>query len=180
MLSLCYSLRMSHDRTSPLNDVGKHLVEASRTLERTPRGMLSELFPYVMEASRRMSTRAISTWLKDVHGIQISQPTISRAVRNPERYWRAFAEFIEPRARQVEQYLDVPLEEFLFNEALFDRALDEEPKLSAADGAEALARLDELQEAVSFLREAWFGVSDEARSECRRFLQDEPESERKP
>src|SRR5262245_61242955 len=107
-----------------LTQIGPDLVQAAREWQRTPGDMLGELFQSVFEASRTMSTRAIIRWLSENHGIEISQPTISRALRKPDKYWQAFAEFIEPHARTVERFIDFHMQDFLFDPQLFEWALD--------------------------------------------------------
>src|SRR4051794_11522932 len=100
---------MNHPRMNQPIDIsmiGTELAAASRSLERSPGQILCQLFPYVVDASRRRSTRAISAWLKENYGVQISQPTLSRALRNPDKYGQAFADYLEPASRQIEEAID--------------------------------------------------------------------------
>ena len=161
-----------------ISDIGAELVGASRDLEKTPGELLGELFPYVYDASRRMSTRAISAWLKENHGLQISQPTISRALRNPEKYWQAFAEFIEPAARRVEEEIRATMQSFLFDERVFEHLLRDLPSSFAfpAGGDEA-AQFSEIEEAADFLNRKWFSLQPHARLHCRQYFKDLEASE---
>ena len=146
--------------------------------EQSPGEVLEELFPYVYDASRRMSTRAISAWLKENHGIQISQPTISRALRKGERYWQGFTDYIEPWARRVEAEIDASMEDFLFRDEVFHHMVKEVPPSNAfaADSAEAV-RYGEFEDAVSFLEQKWFTLSLETRLLCRRYFREPEEAE---
>jgi hypothetical protein len=161
-------------------EVGTELVAASKEIECSPGEILQEIFPFVFEASRRMSARQISTWLKENRGIEISQPTISRALRNPRKYWEAFADSIEPHARIVENALDWPMEKFLYNQKGFEHATVEQkerPKVSGDTEEEMLASLDEYRSAVGFLRDNWFSLDNSVRDSCYPFFQPEKEEE---
>jgi hypothetical protein len=161
-------------------NIGAELVEASLKKEPSAGEVLSELFPYVYDASRRMSTRGIRDWLKQNHGIQISQPTLSRALRNPEKYRQGFAEFIEPWARRVEEAIPPSMQDFLFDDRLFKHFVDELPPANSfpQDSDEA-ARFTEVEEAVEFLENRWFSLSEETRLQYRRYFvqMDEPDAE---
>ena len=152
-------------------DIGSELVEASQRMEQSPGEILEELFPYVYDASRRMSTRAISGWLKENYGIQISQPTISRALRKGDKYWQGFAEYIEPWARRAEEEVDAALEDFLFRDDVFLHMVRQVPPSTAfeADSPDAI-RYQEFEEAALFLEQKWFTLSLETRLQCRPFL----------
>lgn len=160
--------------------IGADLVDASQTREPSASELLSELFPYVHEASRRMSTRGIRDWLKENHGIYISQPTLSRALRNPEKYRQAFAEFIEPWARRVEEAIPPSLQDFLFDDRVFKHFVDELPPHSAFEpGSEEAREYEEVAEAVELLENRWFSLSQETRLQYRRYFvqMEEPDAE---
>ncbi len=160
--------------------IGAELVEASQTREPSAGELLSELFPYVHDASRRMSTRGIRDWLKQNHGIQISQPTLSRALRNPEKYRQAFAEFIEPWARRVEEAIPPSMQDFLFDDRLFKHFVDELPAANSfPQDSEEAAQFSEVEDAVEFLENRWFSLSGETRQQYRRYFVQmvEPEPE---
>ena len=141
-------------------NIGAGLVEASLNREPSAGEVLGELFPYVYDASRRMSTRGIRDWLKQNHGIQISQPTLSRALRNPEKYRQAFAEFVEPWARRVEEAIPPSMQDFLFDDRLFKHFVDELPPANSfpQDSDEA-THFAEVEDAVEFLENRWFSLS---------------------
>ncbi|HEX4084185.1 MAG TPA: hypothetical protein VHY22_04685 [Chthoniobacteraceae bacterium] len=167
-------MKPEHD----ISNIGAELVEASRNMDPSPGEVLGELFPYVYDASRRMSTRRIRDWLKENHGIEISQPTLSRALRNPEKYWRAFADYIEPWARRVEEAIPPSMEDFLFDGRIFDHFVQElPPSIGFEPGSEESVDFGDVGEAVDFLEQKWFVLSEAARAQCRRYLREMRESE---
>lgn len=158
--------------------IGAELVEASQKREPSAGELLSELFPYVYDASRRMSTRGIRDWLRENHGIQISQATLSRALRNPEKYRQAFAEFIEPWARRVEEAIAPSMQDFLFDDRLFKHFVDElPPSNSFPQDSDEATQFAEVEDAVEVLENRWFSLSDEARLQYRRYFLQMVESE---
>lgn len=67
-------------------DIGKELLDHSTTEGSNVKGMLEELFPYIYAASERMSTRKISEWLEENHGITISYSSIAKSLQKSEEY----------------------------------------------------------------------------------------------
>jgi hypothetical protein len=165
-----------------IQTIGAELVRAAGELEQSPAEMLTELFPYIYEASRRMSTRAIGRWLEESHGIKMSQTTISRALRNPEKFWTPFAESIEPYARKVEQAVEVSLSDLMTSQRVFEWAVERiipcgetEDEIRASD--------DEIRGAVHHLRRHWFCLSETTRAHMHQYFRDadaaESEEEKK-
>lgn len=152
-------------KAQDFNKIGAELITAAKTAERTPGEIIQELFPYIYEASRRMSARDICRWLQEKYEIQISQPTISRALRNERLYWESFAEIIEPVARRVASSLDISMEELLLddgNEAGYHLHLASE----AAKEKLRESELKEVEEGLDFLGEKWFSLSVGTRRAC--------------
>ena len=148
-----------------LKELGCQLVEASQEEDFSARGAIGELFPFVFEASTRMSSRAISRWL-EASGVKISAVTIAKALRNPKPYWEELFEAIEPAARILEQAHSCGMEELLLREKVFS-ALDGEPPaldvITAEGGDEVLG---EYQGAVAKLKKEWFCFSRKTREAC--------------
>lgn len=167
-----------------LHEIGSGLVEhAKNEADFSARGTLADLFPYIYQASRRMSARAISRWLAEGPKIKLSAVTIAKSLRNADKYWEEFADFIEPQARVVESALDWPMEEFLFNEIAFRQLIEDEktsPKVSGDTFDEQMHSLGEYRSAVQFLVDHWFSLDNAVRDNCYPFFQaktEEPESE---
>lgn len=81
-----------------IDQIGSELVETSKKEGQDSLPMSTRLFPYIHVASRRMSLRNMSAWLKDTHGVNISPGQISRALREPQLHLERLAEFIAPLA----------------------------------------------------------------------------------
>ncbi len=173
------------DPFSEIQDVGAQLVEHARQdAGFSARGVLGELFPYVQDASQRMSTRAISRWLAETHGIKLSAVSISKALRNPEKYWDEYLDAIEPAAIHVENVSDVSMKDFLLNGDLFCSVV--EPKCDdliyagKATNGEACDP-DLLSNDLETLKSLWFSLDAHIRARgysvvVRRCTEDDKES----
>lgn len=77
-----------------IGSISRELIqEANRRPEESlPKSTL--FFPAVFIASRKMSFREISVWLKDNHGVELSPMSISRALRSPKTHLNRLAEYV--------------------------------------------------------------------------------------
>jgi hypothetical protein len=158
-----------------LHEVGEALTQyADEQAEFSARGIIGELFPYIYQASRRMSTRAISRWLREGPKIKLSAVSIAKALRNPEKYWQEFAESIEPQARIVQDALDWPIEDFLYNAEAFEDAISGPNKITpkvSGDSNDEIQRSNwEYEDAVGFLKRKWFSLDPAVRSSCWKYF----------
>ena len=169
---ICYQFTMSSE--TPVQTVGAQLLRAAKEFERSPGELLTEMFPYIFEASKRMSTRAISRWLEETHGIKISQPTISRALQSPDKYWQGFAEFIDPAARIAADAAGQDIKTVLLDESLLEH-LVKVPELSGETQEELADNYQELGEAVTFLKDNWFALGKPLRNMCSKYFSNEEE-----
>jgi hypothetical protein len=162
-----------------LTQVGLGLLETSREAEFSARGVLPELFPYIHAAADRMSTRAISRWLQEAHGIKLSAVSIAKALRNPDKYWEAFADQIEPVARAVEAASGVKMEDFLYDQDVFWHEVRGKKTglvLDCGDSAEEEQHAFLTYEAnLDFLDSHWWSMKGSAREGCRPYLLEEKE-----
>ena len=161
------------DSEIPITAVGAHLVGVARDWERSPGEILTELYPYVFEASKRMSTREISRWLDETHGIKMSQPTVSRALRNPDKYWQTFAELMEPHARTIERAVPVTMGQFMKDSTLFEWALHQTLSVEGNNQNEVEECFHEVDAAADYLRNHWFCLSPLTRSYMTHFFDDD-------
>jgi hypothetical protein len=170
-----------------INDPDLHRVGAALTqyageeAEFSARGIIDELFPYIYQASRRMSTRAISRWLEKGPKIKLSAVSIAKALRNPEKYWQGFAEFIEPQARIVQDALDWPMEKFLYNQEGFEHVVSDSktaPKVNGDSNDEIQWSIAEYENAVGFLKDKWFSLEPAVRDHCWKYFQPTQEEEK--
>jgi hypothetical protein len=167
-----------------LHDIGADLMNHARQdAEFSARGVLGELFPYVQDASQRMSTRAISRWLAETHGIKLSAVSISKALRNPDKYWDEYFDTIESAAIHVENVSDVFMKDFLLRGDLFYSVV--EPKChelilaGIATNGEACDS-DQLSKDLETLNSRWFSLDESTRARAsatviKRCSQDEEE-----
>jgi hypothetical protein len=63
--------------------------------------LTTQLFPFLLVASRRMSTREISAWLQSNKGITLSAAGISKGLSRPELHVKRIAEFVQPLAAYI-------------------------------------------------------------------------------
>ena len=156
-------------------DIGSELVDYSRTAaEYSARGLVAEMFPFIHEASKRMSARAISRWLKEEKGIKLSDVSIAKALRAPGKYWTMLADEVKPLARAVEVGTGVSMQDFLFDDRLFEHISDDEATIfKNVDGSNPEEIMEEVHHvgfAVQQLNEIWFPLSSYARAAAWPYL----------
>lgn len=145
-------------------EIGSSLVEASREENTSARGLVTELFPFIFTAARRMSARSISRFLKQAHNVKISAVTISRALKEPEKHLEAFAEWVEPQARLFASCHGEDLETILQNQQAFEILTERPPTITGSSEDERMAMLDDYRSAEDFIRCQWYGLDSEVRS----------------
>lgn len=156
-----------------LAEIGRYVVESSRQPEATERGLVSQLFPYIYEAAKRISARAISREFKN-RGVKISQVSISKALREKKKYFQAHFDHVEVAARTVERVLGSPASDLLSDEGTFVSA-ELQTDRNEYDPDDEWS----LQDALSVLRDDWWGFAADFRETCLAFgrLEDEEDEE---
>jgi hypothetical protein len=145
-------------------EIGGSLVDASREENTSARGLVTELFPFIFTAARRMSARSISRFLKQAHNVKISAVTISRALKEPEKHLEAFAEEVEPQARLFASCHGEDLETVLENQQAFEILSEQTPTIAGNSRDEQLDMHYAYRGAREFIRHNWFGLDSEVRS----------------
>ncbi len=84
-----------------IRGIGLSLVAHPREADTSARGLIDELFPYIYEASSRMSSRAISAFLRDAHNVSISPSTITRSLKRSDKFIDGVIDEIEPLVRSA-------------------------------------------------------------------------------
>ena len=98
-----------------LNAVGQKLVGHSKSTEFTAnRGLVVQLYPFIFEASHRMSARAVSRYLQEENNIKLSAVTITKALNDPQKSWIAFFETIEAPATIIANWFRPKSFKYLF------------------------------------------------------------------
>src|ERR1035437_1396923 len=162
-----------------LTHVGEELVRYAAEVAEfsAQRGLVDELFPYIYQASRRMSTRAISRFLKEEQGIKLSAVTIAKALKAADEYWLELYESVEPAARVFGAAHDIDTDDVLELEAgHFDHLCGETTLNIVVNNSEQFGQnLGEYQEAVSILQSQWFKFDEDTRQTCLASVPEEKE-----
>lgn len=104
-----------------IDDIGTHLVRDSKTANFSAQyGLLGRLYPYILVASERMSLRAIERWLKETYDVSITAVSLSRAMRNPEKYWSDFFSPVEGAFVIIREVVDIPPTVFFSHPDILD------------------------------------------------------------
>lgn len=103
-------------KTKNIEQIGAELVQAAKnqTVDSTP--LSTKLFPYIYVAQRQMSTRKISRWLSETHGVSLSAAMISRSLNNEALHLERLAEIIAPQARYAGRLYDAEPLDLLYGE----------------------------------------------------------------
>ena len=160
-----------------LTAIGQTLVAHSHKVKlEEKRGVVVELFPFIFEASSRMSARAISRFLKEKHGVQLSAVTVSKVLSDLKKSWNQYFDVIEPFAKVFEKgSSQTPMSVFLFDDKAFNRMFDGFP-IRAYRGhrldLKALCRITIADaEAANILRDKWLSISLDIRLKARPYIE---------
>jgi len=165
-----------NDLPVSLVDVGQKLVGHSKTAEFTARhGLVVELFPFIIEASERMSARAISRFLQEEQQMKLSQVTITRALNDPQKNWLSYFAGFEKEAITLAKWAKSRSFNYLFlSKAEFDSKMSFEQKgvveRAVSRGAVALLRPDCVA-AINVLRAKWFSIGLATRLKAKPYLE---------
>jgi hypothetical protein len=169
------NVEFNENEVSRTTAIGRALEKFSAEAEfSAQRGVVADLYPYIVTASKRMSARAIARFLEEEHKVKISPVTIAKAIRNPKKYWMFFFDSIEPYARKIEEAHNISMLSLLFQEEVFEMHChtDEHPEHLVAGNAEEFeAAEDDYREAVGVIMEKWFGLSEELRRDAQGYLE---------
>lgn len=142
-----------------INEAEQHATFSHR------RGLINELFPFVFEASKRMSCRAISRWL-ETKGHPLSAATIAKALRNPSSHWQELADEVEPMARIFAESHRAEITELLRRPELFEALREMPPTFQLADQDSVQLAMEAYEDAKQILSENWFLLPSAAREAC--------------
>ena len=162
-----------HEKTTNATDIGLKLVGHAKSTEFTAnRGLVIELFPFIFEASQRMSARAISRFLLDEQGVKLSGVTITKALNDPAKSWNAFFDAVEASARAIANWGKRETLEFLFkSRALYEQDVDRAIGNPIGRLAARLLVKGNVVAADKVLREKWFCINIETRQKAKPYLE---------
>ena len=166
---------MAPEYQKPTNatDIGLKLVGHSRATEFSAnRGLVIEMFPFIFEASQRMSARAISRFLLEEQGVKLSAVTITKALNDPKKSWNAFFDAIEPSARVIANWWKSESLEFLFaDRAKYENKTDRAIGNPIGRFAAKLLLKGDVVSADKILRAKWFCINKEIRLKAKLYLE---------
>lgn len=158
-----YSYQMA--KIKNLNEAGISLVNhAFGEQSRAKPGAVDTLFPYIYEASQRISTRAISRFLKEQEGVAISPAAVSKALREQKRHWQRFYSEVKASAEVVGKH-EMSARSVLVDEETFEASRTRFIVSSSKKGQND-AELAKYEEACRTLRDRWFNLLPETREKC--------------
>lgn len=147
-------------RSASLPAIGADLISEAQSRTESALPKSTELFPYLLIASRTMSMREISDWLKKKHGVDLSAASISRALGQPNLHLERLAGFICARARYVALVAKSTPNHLLHlpddGPSLLDELISANTPPRSADAINLLEDAEEL-------RDMWNGIPHEVR-----------------
>ena len=144
-----------------IKELGAKLVQDSKLNDElcTQRGLIFHLFPFIFEASKRMSSRAIVRWL-EAYGTKVSLATVAKALRNPKIHWQEIYDDIEPAALIFADAHDLEVRTLLADHELFFNLVHDKSTFPSMEDRlpheNAQGLYDEYLDACSKLQEDWF------------------------
>jgi len=157
-------------KNTNLEAVGNSLIEHVQDAASSRPGIVGELFPYIVQASKKISARAIARFLEEQHGVKVSYVTIGRALRNPGKYWNIYFDDIEPHAWIVAESHEKSLKDFISEPEKYQQIMEEKPGLVVkdVDDQDSVLRADwNYNNAVRVLDEKWFCFDEDILEEAR-------------
>ncbi|MGC9940702.1 MAG: hypothetical protein ABSE48_02645 [Verrucomicrobiota bacterium] len=147
---------------NPIKELGAKLVRDSKLNEEfsAQRGLINQLFPFIYEASKRMSCRAICRWMEN-NDTKLSVATVARALRNPQPYWQDIYDDVEPAALIFAGAHDIDVRALLADHETFFNLVHENNTFPAPEerGSEhPQFSQEEYMDACAKLQEDWFSM----------------------
>jgi hypothetical protein len=163
----------SEHQARSASNIGLKLVSHSRSTEFSAnRGLVIELFPFIFEASQRMSARAISRFLADEQGLKLSAVTITKALNDPQKSWNSFFDAIEPSARIIARWWRRETLDFLFTgKAKYDSNIEKAIGNPVARFAAKLILEEDVVSADKILKQKWFCINKVTLEKARPYLE---------
>lgn len=157
---------MNMDEKFYLRDAGRDLVDyAHKIPEEEARSRSETLFPFIYQASKKMSSRSIARWLSDEKGIDFSAASVAKVLRESARYFRLITDRVQPLAEHFAAQVSVDAESLLFTEQ--GEEIAERDLRANFPGIEAFEYADRV---LSELQDEWFSLDEEIRFRCRPYF----------
>ena len=161
-----------HDEEK-ISSIGSDLLDHAKQFgEENRLPLTTQLFPFLLMASRRMTTREMSSWLEKEKDVKLSAAGISKGLQRPDLHLRRIAEHVHPQAAYIAAvyfHCDQTAESILFekNPATGKPVLELMHEVSYADPD---GRSLGISEAFSILDEVWASIPEEVQFMCRPYF----------
>jgi hypothetical protein len=157
-------------KNTNIDEVGNSLIQHVRGAAATRPGIVEEIFPHIVQASKKISARAIAKFLDEKHGVKVSYVTVGRALRNPAKYWNRYYDSIEEHAWIVAEWFDKTVLDFISEPEKYQEMLEGLPVLGAdvtSDQDTFFHAQNAFENARSVLDEKWFCFDEDVLEEAR-------------
>jgi hypothetical protein len=155
----------------PLSSVGAELISHANEFgspNRLP--LITQLFPFLLLASRRMTTREMSDWLSKEKGVKLSAPMITKGLKRPDLHLKRIAEHVQPLAAFVCAVHQLDVEGLLFGEDPRTGVSELADFADAMWGAPDEVTSDSVRESLRVLMEFWEPIPQEVKLMTRRYF----------
>ena len=162
-----------HQKAQSAREIGLKLVGHAKSAEFSAnRGLVIELFPFIFEASQRMSARAISRFLLEEQDVKLSAVTITKALNDPKKSWNTFFDMIEPSARAIANWGKWESLDWLFKSRVrYEKIVDDSIGNPIGRLAAKLLVKGDIISADKLLRQKWYCISHEIRQKAKPYLE---------
>ena len=157
-------------KKSNIEDIGHSLLEHVRDAASTRPGIVHENFGPIVQASKKISARAIARFLEEQHGVKVSYVTIGRALRDPKKNWNLFFDPVEAASWIVAEAHGKTLKHFMSEPEKYQEMLEAKPVFEGRNAEEALKSKMEYEKAVTVLDKKWFCLDEDTLEDARRYL----------
>lgn len=168
---------MFPDDSLSLATIGNELLEHAN-LEGEPIRLpiTTQLFPYLLLAARKMTTREMSAWLEQTRGIKLSNVAIAKGLKRPELHLKRLAEFVQfPASFLSAVYRRLTVQGILYGADNSGRTTLEELADHILHDPEGVS--ESIQGALDTIQEVWAPIPDEVKYMCRPYFEFAKESD---
>lgn len=162
---------MFPDDSPSLASIGNELLEHADLVGEPIRlPITTQLFPYLLLAARKMTTREMSAWLEQTRGIKLSNVAISKGLKRPELHLKRLAEFVQfPASFLSAVYRRLSVESILYGEDQgTGRTTLEEVADNIFHDPEGVS--ESIQGALDTINEVWAPIPVEVKYMCRPYF----------
>lgn len=176
-------MKTNSEINESIASVGSDLLDfAMEHGEPTRLPLITQLFPFLILASRRMANHEMSSWLAANKGIKISGTMIAKGLKRPDLHLKRIAEHVQPLAAYLAAvYHDA-------GESAESLLFGKDP-ISGETNLKAMFEMiwnapeppsEGVSEALQTLTDIWVSMPEEVKFMCRRFFDFGEDANREP